>query len=269
MLLRRLARECEKWLPQSQAGFRRFRGCVDNIFILAELIDDVIGRDGEAYIVFIDFVAAFDSVSHKLLDQALAAAGAKDKSRAIFRAIYAKATVVVWVREGHEEAMSWAFGIGRGVVQGDICSPYGYIIALAFLFYKHDPEVVTGGGFPRWAGGGSRRRRGGRSCGGGGGGASGGARGGAMGGLHGWRPRPLFGCRSTPSPAPLGDAQAPSKSCLGRFGSCRQQASSTLRIQKPLLQRLLPHAAGDGGAARVGHLQKTRHHRSPVLQLLR
>jgi hypothetical protein len=26
VLLRRLARECEKWLPQSQAGFRRFRG---------------------------------------------------------------------------------------------------------------------------------------------------------------------------------------------------------------------------------------------------
>eukprot|EP01050_Picozoa_sp_SAG11_P031237 SAG11_NODE_9617_length_895_cov_5.216080_1_plen_58_part_00 len=52
---------------------------MDNIFILAELIDDVIGRDGEAYIVFIDFVAAFDSVSHKLLDRALAAAGASNK----------------------------------------------------------------------------------------------------------------------------------------------------------------------------------------------
>ena len=79
VLLRRLARECEAWLPQSQAGFRRFRGCVDNIFILAELIDDVIGRDGEAYIVFIDFVAAFDSVSHRLFDQALVAANASDK----------------------------------------------------------------------------------------------------------------------------------------------------------------------------------------------
>jgi hypothetical protein len=91
VLMRRLARECEAWLPES---------CQDNIFILAELIDDVIGRNGEAYIVFIDFVAAFDSVSCKLLDQALAAAGASDKSRALFRVIYAKVTAAVRVREG-------------------------------------------------------------------------------------------------------------------------------------------------------------------------
>jgi hypothetical protein len=33
-------------------------------------------------------VAAFDSVSHRLLDYALAAANTRKKSRAIFRAIY-------------------------------------------------------------------------------------------------------------------------------------------------------------------------------------
>ena len=62
ILLRRLAAECEHYLPESQAGFRRFRGCQDNIYILAALIDDFIGRGDRAIIVFIDFVAAFDSV---------------------------------------------------------------------------------------------------------------------------------------------------------------------------------------------------------------
>jgi hypothetical protein len=36
VLLWRLARECEAWLPESQTDFRRFRGCLDNIFIMAE-----------------------------------------------------------------------------------------------------------------------------------------------------------------------------------------------------------------------------------------
>ena len=52
VLLRRLASECEDWLPQSQAGFSRpMRGGADNIFILSELIADVVSRNMEAFIV--------------------------------------------------------------------------------------------------------------------------------------------------------------------------------------------------------------------------
>jgi arginine deiminase len=97
--------------------------------------------------VFIDFVAAFDSVLHKLLDAALQAAGATDKSRAVFHAIYHKASAAVWVQtENGEETISRPFDIQRGVVQGDICSPYMYILALAFLFFAHDPEAAAGTG---------------------------------------------------------------------------------------------------------------------------
>ena len=31
-------------------------------------------------------------------------------------------------------------------MQGDICSPYGYIIALAYLFLQHDPDNAPGTG---------------------------------------------------------------------------------------------------------------------------
>lgn len=41
---------------------------------------------------FIDYTAAFDSVSHCFLDKALARAKASPKCRAIFRSIYAAAT---------------------------------------------------------------------------------------------------------------------------------------------------------------------------------
>eukprot|EP01047_Picozoa_sp_COSAG01_P016259 COSAG01_NODE_829_length_13273_cov_7.729695_4_plen_124_part_00 len=44
--------------------------------------------------VYIDYVAAFDSVSHKFIDSALEKAKASNKSRAMFRAMYAQAASV-------------------------------------------------------------------------------------------------------------------------------------------------------------------------------
>eukprot|EP01050_Picozoa_sp_SAG11_P021886 SAG11_NODE_3993_length_2118_cov_2.908866_3_plen_71_part_00 len=70
----------------------------------------MLGKTDEAVIVFIDFVVAFDTVSHKLLDEALDTAGASNKSRAIFRAIYNKTVAVVWVRDrSGEEVISPSF----------------------------------------------------------------------------------------------------------------------------------------------------------------
>eukprot|EP01050_Picozoa_sp_SAG11_P030303 SAG11_NODE_8907_length_964_cov_1.041618_1_plen_172_part_00 len=45
-----------------------------------------------------------------------------------------------------EVTISPSFPVKRGVVQGDICSPYGYICALALLFMRHDPEGTAGCG---------------------------------------------------------------------------------------------------------------------------
>ena len=47
---------------------------------------------------FIDYVAAFDSVSHHFLDEAMSVAGGSDKCRMVFRAIYGKAAAVVRVQ---------------------------------------------------------------------------------------------------------------------------------------------------------------------------
>ena len=98
LLLKRLSYETEKFLPESQAGFRKGRACRDNITVLRWAIDAALAAGQQLTISFIDFKAAFDTVSHKLLDEALAAAGASSKSRAMFRAIYSKASGRVRVR---------------------------------------------------------------------------------------------------------------------------------------------------------------------------
>ena len=66
-----MLKEIEGFLPETQAGFRKDRITRDKIFILATLIDKVRTTQKRCTICFIDFVAAFDTVSHHFLDEAL------------------------------------------------------------------------------------------------------------------------------------------------------------------------------------------------------
>ena len=96
-------------------------------------------------ICFIDFVADFETVSHHFLDEALGYETEHammepefaEKSRAIFRVIYAKATGYVRVTASDGEKIhSEHFLIQRGVVQGDIFSPLCFIVALCVLLER-------------------------------------------------------------------------------------------------------------------------------------
>ena len=143
-LLQRLIDEIEDKLPSNQFGFRRKRGTRDAIFLLSTFIDEQLEAGNDAFIAFIDFTAAFDSVSHKFLDESLAKMGASVQSRALFRTIYdnAKGQIRVRNKDG-STTFSQSFVIKRGVVQGDIFSPYGFIIALAVLIAEYDQLDVT------------------------------------------------------------------------------------------------------------------------------
>ena len=141
----RLEKETAGFLPDWQAGFRKLRGCRDNVFILRTIIDHMMDKDHPLYLTFIDYSAAFDSVSHKFIDRALAAAGVKDKTRAMFRAIYSAATAVTEVQgTDGKKVMSDAFPINRGVVQGDITSPLYFILALELILRTHDTHPEKG-----------------------------------------------------------------------------------------------------------------------------
>ena len=88
----RLVKECEDFFSEWQAGFRADRGCRDNILILRLLYHAIVNGEISCIVTYIDYKAAFDTVSHKFLDATLARAKAKRKSRAMFRAIYSVAT---------------------------------------------------------------------------------------------------------------------------------------------------------------------------------
>ena len=141
VLLRRLVEECKDFFSEFQAGFRKNRGCRDNLLLLRVLYDQVIQRNQKCVVTFIDYSAAFDTISHKFMDETLANAGASRKSRAIFRAIYSAATGIARVRgiDG-KTIFSEAFKVRRGVIQGDIISPVPFILALDQIMQKADKK---------------------------------------------------------------------------------------------------------------------------------
>ena len=110
------------------------------------LYDQIINANAKCVVTYIDFSAAFDTVSHKFIDSTLAKAGASRKSRAIFRAIYAAASGIARVNgTDGEYVYSGAFDVGRGVIQGDIISPVLFILVLDALIQQYDS--VKGKGF--------------------------------------------------------------------------------------------------------------------------
>ena len=107
--------------------------------MLRTLIEDILEQGRQVVATFVDYSAAFDSVSHKFIDTALADAGASPKSRAIFRAIYQAASATTRVADTDGQYIqSKPFPIRRGVVQGDITSPLYFVIALQLILSRHD-----------------------------------------------------------------------------------------------------------------------------------
>ena len=122
-----------------KTGFRPARGCRDNVCALKWFIEMIL-RDGRhAVITVIVYSAAFNKESQMFLDEALAEAGVGAKVRRIVQAIFAAATGVVRLR--HPDGtmtLSEPFDIARGVLQGDIFSPVGFIAGLDRIFRMHD-----------------------------------------------------------------------------------------------------------------------------------
>ena len=144
-LLQRIMTETEGYLSDWQAGFRCNRGCRDNTFILRTIYEEMIEQGREMAATFIDYSAAFDTVSHKFLDLTLKDAGASTKTRSIFRAVYNAASAMTKVQSTDGEVvMSNPFPINRGVVQGDITSPIYFILALEHILRRHDNEENKG-----------------------------------------------------------------------------------------------------------------------------
>ena len=129
-------------LSDMQAGFRKNRGCRDNITILVTVINHLLKTAeqevSQCVMTYIDFTAAFDSIKHSYLISALKEYNVPLKYCRLVKLIYDSAAMRVRIQEvGGKKSYSRNINIRRGVIQGDIPSPVCFLVALDKLLKDH------------------------------------------------------------------------------------------------------------------------------------
>ena len=71
VVLNRLTTTVDPLLRKKQAGFRKGRGCADQIFTLRQIVEQSNEWSSTVYANFIDFIKAFDSVNRPTLARIL------------------------------------------------------------------------------------------------------------------------------------------------------------------------------------------------------
>ena len=115
----RLSIWCEKnnIIVEEQGGFRPGRGCVDQIFVLMNILKNRVGR--KTYCCFIDLRKAYDRVWRTGLWKRLWDEGIRGKIWRVIRNMYAKTRNCVIVGEEKTDF----FDVDIGVRQGCVLSP--------------------------------------------------------------------------------------------------------------------------------------------------
>ena len=85
VVLNRLTTTVDPLLRKKQAGFRKGRGCADQIFTLRQIVEQSNEWSSTVYANFIDFTKAFNSVDRPTLWRILGHYGILDKLVSIIK----------------------------------------------------------------------------------------------------------------------------------------------------------------------------------------
>ena len=140
ILLGRIDSAIDKRLREEQAGFRKGRGCIDQIFTIRNIIEQCLEWNSPLYINFIDFQKAFDSLHRDTLWNILQSYGVPGKLIALIKLFYHhfECSVVV---DGN---LSEWFPVESGVRQGCIISPILFLVAIDWIMRKTTSDKPRG-----------------------------------------------------------------------------------------------------------------------------
>lgn len=139
----KLTKEIEEQniLPDTQAGFRKGRSTIDNIYILNQAIEKELKKDkGKIYVLFADLKAAFDGVNRHKMIEILRNKGVNKTLVNRIAEIYEETVNVVAIN-GKKSTEFWTT---RGVRQGCPLSPTLFAMYLSDL-EDHMAKGQTGG----------------------------------------------------------------------------------------------------------------------------
>ncbi len=119
----------------TQAGFRKDRSTIDQIFIINQIIEKTHEYNLPVYMMFVDFRKAFDTVDHTFLWEALRNQGINWKYIKVIKIMYEQAEAYVKMDQKGDN-----FKVERGVRQGDPLSPNLFNAILEEIFRKLEWE---------------------------------------------------------------------------------------------------------------------------------
>nr|VZI44597.1 unnamed protein product [Spirometra erinaceieuropaei] len=120
ILLNRLNNHLEQGLlPESQCGFRRHRGTTDMIFAARQLQEKCQDMRTHLYSTFVDLTKAFDTVNREGLWKIMQKFGCPERFTQMVRQLHDG----MMARVTHNGAVSEAFAVTNGVMQGCVLAP--------------------------------------------------------------------------------------------------------------------------------------------------
>ena len=110
----RLQTIAEDFLPESQCGFRKGRGCIDMIFTARQLVEKSIEHTEPLYSLFIDLKKAYDSIPRSALWSVLEKVGIPPKMLNIITSLHNGMVAVVRIGTSTTDKISVHNGLRQG-----------------------------------------------------------------------------------------------------------------------------------------------------------
>ena len=111
VIIERIQNDLDRVLRKEQAGFRKNKSTIGQIFILRNIIEQVNEWQATFYAHFVDFEKAFDSVHHKGLGRIMKAYSIPDKLIRMVKIL----SVLYWKRENKQDGLRSALALNKDV----------------------------------------------------------------------------------------------------------------------------------------------------------
>ena len=140
VLLNRLEPVVEHILRDEQAGFRKGRGCNDQIFIIRHLMQQGNEMKVPLSLCFVDFEKAFDSVSRRTMGKIMRHYGIPVEFVRVIMNMHENTSCKVMV----DGCFSESFDVRSGVIQGGVLSPLLFVLVIDYVMKRVVAETDAG-----------------------------------------------------------------------------------------------------------------------------
>lgn len=141
ILIERVVQRTERLMGEEQCGFRKGRGCVDQIFALRNIMEKSLEVNKELFVAFMDLEKAYDRVDWKALWEVLRTYGVGGSLLKAVQSFYCEGRASVRV---NREKGRW-FPVKVGLRQGCVMSPGLFNIFIDSVVKEVNARVLEKG----------------------------------------------------------------------------------------------------------------------------